>query len=566
MGETTMQKPVSLISKKAWFLIFRSITALLLVISGAYFLKPLAFNVTLLSLYSAFTLIFILYNLTSKYYSEEYVGSIVIIQLAGELLIEGLLVNEVGGNFSPFIIFFILTIISSAPFFHLAGSTVAATIAGILYASPIFFNLSSIYEGIIEPSGLAGMGISSDEAFYTVFLHLCLFYFFAFISGYFAERLFVTSRELTSVKLETEEILEQMRSGLLTINAEGKIVYFNQTAGLILGIEPVNARGRKLNEVLYEGMGELCRYIETGLKTGRTETRSEIKITRSERGKIPIGLSSSIIRDEKKNMRGVITLFQDLTEARKLNEKNQAADRMAAVGRMAAGIAHEIRNPLASISGSVEILKDELQLEGDNQKLLQLIIKESSRLNTILSDFLNFARINKTSSGACDLPVVIRDVVKLAEGHEQISGGINISFETHRPLIMTAGGEDQIKQVLWNLILNSAQAIGENGGNILITTEDYCIEGSPEMVKLIIADNGPGIPYDTKSRIFDPFFSTKADGTGLGLPIVARIVNCLGGRIDVESSPGSGSKISILLPRELPSDLQGAALQEAVLS
>ncbi|UCE67004.1 MAG: PAS domain-containing protein [Candidatus Zixiibacteriota bacterium] len=565
MDNRIIQKPVSIISKKPWFLAFRSVTAILLVIYGANFLKSSAFNITLLSLYTAFTLIYILYNFASRYYSEEYMGSIVIIILACELLIEGLLVNEVGGNFSPFILFFIMTIISSAPFFHLVGSIITSTIAGLLYALPIFFDLSNIYEGIIEPAGLAGMGISSDEAFYTVFLHLCLFYFFAFISGYFAERLFFTSRELTNIKLETEEILEQMRSGLMTVNAEGMIVYFNHTAGRLLNIDPEYARGKNIDEVLLSGLDEFKRYIVNGLRAGKAEARSELTIRHPRQGETPIGLSSSILRDNDKNLRGIIILFQDLTEAKRLNERIMAADRLAAVGQMAAGIAHEIRNPLASISGSVEVLRDELHLEGDNDRLLQLILKESSRLNTILSDFLNFARISKAPSGRCDLSAVINELKDLIKGDNGIAKNIKISFEVQRPVLMVVGVEDQIKQILWNLILNAAQALGNEGGTILIATED-CQVDSRYMVKLKVTDNGPGIPEDTRKRMFDPFFTTRIGGTGLGLPIVARIVDCLGGRIDVESSSGVGASFSVYLPREFAPKAQDDVLQEVVLS
>jgi two-component system sensor histidine kinase PilS (NtrC family) len=565
MDSRTIQKPVSIISKKPWFLAFRSVTAILLVTYGANFLKSSAFNTTLLALYAAFTLIYILYNVTSRYYSEEYMGSIVIIIIACELLIEGLLVNQVGGNFSPFILFFIITIITSAPFFHLVGSIITATIAGLLYSLPIFFDLSIIYEGIIEPTGLAGMGISSDEAFYTVFLHLCLFYFFAFISGYFAEKLFSTSRELTNIRLETEEILEQMRSGLMTVNAEGMIVYFNHTAGRLLDIDPKYARGKNIDDVLLGGLEEFKRYIVGGLRRERAETRSELTIRHPRKGETPIGLSLSILRGNNKILGGIIILFQDLTDAKKLNERIMAADRLAAVGQMAAGIAHEIRNPLASISGSVEVLKDELHLEGDNGRLLQLILKESSRLNIILSDFLNFARINKAPAGRCDLSAVINEVKDLIKGDSHIEENIKISFKVHRPVLMVVGGEDQIKQILWNLVLNAAQAIGDKEGTVIISTEDCRID-SQQMINLMITDNGPGIPDDTRKRIFDPFFTTRTGGTGLGLPIVARIVDCLGGNIEVESSSGIGTSFSVYLPRESTPKVQDDVLQEVTLS
>jgi two-component system sensor histidine kinase PilS (NtrC family) len=232
---------------------------------------------------------------------------------------------------------------------------------------------------------------------------------------------------------------------------------------------------------------------------------------------------------------------------------------------MAAGIAHEIRNPLASISGSVEVLRDELNLEGDNSRLLHLILKESSRLNTILSDFLNFARISKAPSGRCDLAAIINEVDDLIKSDNRIAENVKILFDVHKPVLMVVGGEDQIKQVLWNLILNAAQAMGDKGGEVIIATGD-CRVDSRHMVKLMVTDNGPGISEDTQKRMFDPFFTTRAGGTGLGLPIVARIVDCLGGSINVVSSPGAGAGFSVYLPQELVLNAQDDVLQEVAMS
>ena len=539
---------------------------LLLLGSGLIFLKPSEFSYSLLAIYGALGIVYFVYNVSARYYSQEFVRSIIIAQLIFELLIEGLLVNHVGGSFSPFILFFIISIVVAALYFRLQGSILVATAAGLLYSLPVFFDLSFIYEGLIEPPRLAGMGISSDEAFYTVFLHLCLFYFFSFLSGYLAQNLFVTTRELSRLRLETSEILEQMRSGLLTVDAEKRIVYFNKAAGDILGLDPQDVRGRHILDVFGKGYIEFQRRINTGLDLKRAEDRSEISIDHPEGGTIPLGLSLSIIKDDEEKLRGIIAVFQDLTEAKKLEERIRATDRLAAVGQLAAGIAHEIRNPLASISGSVEVLKDELNPDGDNLRLMQLILKESSRLNTILTDFLNFARINKRSADRCDLGIVIPEIVELAGGNSQISDSVEIMHNLHQPNIVVAGSEDQIKQILWNLILNSAQGMGQKGGVIWISTDDYCSDEGIQMIKLVVADDGPGIPAGVRDRIFDPFFSTKQTGTGLGLPIVVRLVDCLEGRIDLESSAEAGTKFSIYLPREHVKEKKPEILQEVTLS
>jgi len=548
MRSDRLEHTIGIVSKRYWFSILRLTINILLIGSAFVFLKPTSFSYTLLTIYAASGLIYYIYVFVAKEINEEYLSGILIIHIVCELIIEGLLVNHVGGNFSPFILFFIITIISSAPYFYLFGAITIATIAGLLYASPIFFDLSFIYDGLIESSKLAGMGISSDEAFYTVFLHLCIFYFFAFISGYLAQNMVVASRELSNIKLELNEILEQLRSGLISVDKDGNIVYFNKAGGKILGIEPGTVKGKSIYDVFPARLNEFKHQISQGLTSGILGRRVEIEVEYQEDIKIPIGLSFSIIKDDKKNLRGLITLFQDLTEIKKLSKQLRTNDRLAAVGQLAAGIAHEIRNPLASISGSVEVLKSELQLNGDNERLLELILKESSRLNTIIGDFLSFARVNKNINSQCDLISTVNDVLELSRSHELISDNVSIEFEFHQPGVIVAGGEDQIKQIVWNLIINSAQAFDNDGGEIRISASKYVSNHSGEMIRLIIADNGPGIPADLLTRILDPFFSTKKEGTGLGLPIVARIVNCIGGQFDIDNSSDAGTSVSVYLP------------------
>jgi two-component system sensor histidine kinase PilS (NtrC family) len=535
------------LGRRRWFVSLRLAIPALLIGSGVVFLRPIAFTYTLLFLYGSLSLLLLAYLVSFRKLSDNVIRAALIALIAGELMIEGLLVNHVGGNFSPFVIFFIITIVTASLLFRLIGSIVVATIAGLLYALPIFFDLSALYEGLVEPTRLAGLGMSSDEAFYTVFLHLCLFYFCAFISGYLAENLFWASRELKKIRFETNEILEQMHSGLLTIDVQGRIVYFNRAAGEILGVDHRIAREKTISELFHAGLNSFLERIDIALSSQRSELRTEIYIKHPEKGTLPLGISLSILADEGKP-RGIIAIFQDLTEAKKLEAHLRTSDRMAAIGRLAAGIAHEIRNPLASISGSVELLKDDLQLEGDDLRLLELILKESSRLNTILTDFLNFARVTRISSGRCDLASAISEVTVLAATHGQISPTIKILSSVHRSGLFISGSEDQIKQVLWNLLLNAAQAVDEKTGSIMISTDETTSPEGAGMVRLVVADNGLGIPENLMEKIFEPFYSTKTDGTGLGLPIVGRIVDCLGGKIELESTPDWRTRIVVYLP------------------
>jgi two-component system sensor histidine kinase PilS (NtrC family) len=567
MTDSMKDSQVFYVERNIWFLLGRLAMTLMICGSGVMFLKPSSFSYALLTLYGVSGTIYFVYHFSGRAHSRAFIREIVIANLIFELLVESLLVNHVGGSFSPFILFFILTIAVGAVYFRLPGSIIVATSAGLLYSMPVFFDLSFVYQELIEPPRLAGMGISSDEAFYTVFLHLCLFYFSSFISGYLVQRLFVTTRELSRLRFETGEILEQMRSGLLTVNSEMRIVHFNKAAGEILGVAAADARGKLISEVFDRNLREFERRIWAAIDQNRGEDRCELEIHHPERGgDVPIGLSLSIIRDEGDNIRGVIAVFQDLTEAKKLEERMRATDRMAAVGRLAAGIAHEIRNPLASISGSVEVLKDELKPHGENLGLMQLILKESSRLNTILTDFLNFARISRRRNDSCDLGVVIADVVRLAASNSEVGDSVDISYRLHRPVIMVSGGEDEIKQILWNLVLNSSQALEGTGGRIVITTEDFTVDEKAEMIKLVVSDSGPGVPEAMKEKIFDPFFSTRRDGTGLGLPIVMRLADSLGGRAELESSGNEGTRFAVYLPRRRFEEKKSEVFQEVTIN
>ena len=535
------------INRKNWFLALRFLIPALLIGSCLVFLPRMAFVYSLLIVYGLVSLAAFFYNALTRDYASFVVRGLVITLIAAELLIEGLLVNHVGGNFSPFMIFFIITIVTASVYFHFVGSIVVATLAGLVYSLPIFFNLSAVYEGLIEQTHLSGMGLSSDEAFYTVFLHLCLLYISAFISGYLTENLSRASHEISKIRLETNEILEQMRSGLMTIDPDGRIVYFNRAAGDILSIDHKLAKGRLIRNFFHAGLRDFLTRIEYAIESGKSEHRIELNIKHPIKGILPVGLSLTILNGDGGELRGIIAVFQDLTEAKKLDAHIRVSDRLAAVGQLAAGIAHEIRNPLASISGSVEVLKDDLKLEGDDLRLLELILKESSRLNTILTDFLNFARVGKAAESQCNLSSVILEVVALASAQQQETGLIRISHNIHKPNIKIWGSEDQLKQIIWNLLINAIQAMPAAGGEVFISTEDDTGE-SEGMVKLIVSDSGPGIPENIKEKIFEPFFSTKDNGTGLGLPIIARIVDCLDGRIEVDSSDVWNSIFTVSLP------------------
>jgi two-component system sensor histidine kinase PilS (NtrC family) len=477
---------------------------------------------------------------------------LIALQFACEIINELGIVYSTGNLYSRFSILFLLTIVSAAMVYRLVGTLLVASIVSIAYAGITWFNASALIPGtqIIE-SFKFGFIRGDDAIFYSTFLHILVFYLVAFIAGYMAEKLqskdlelYSASVELKKARLETGDILRHLNCGLITLDKFGNIVYFNRMAETILGLSEDGVSGANCRYLFSGRLAPLARNIINVLESEKRLSRSEFEIMNKDGNLVPLGLSTSILYDEEFNVRGVIAIFQDLTEAKRLEEKVRQADRLAAVGELSACIAHEIRNPLASISGSVQVLKEDLALDGDNEKLMSLILKESSRLNKILSDFLLYARVDRPQFRKVEIHRVISDVIELIRRHPSYSNEVQIELLSKNHITYISGDEDLLKQLLLNLAVNSCQAFDGKGG--LIQFEVKTLEETKgETVRLIVRDNGPGIPKELMDRIFLPFYSTKKNGTGLGLSIVSRLIEALGGTMEVVSNPGQATEFHI---------------------
>lgn len=549
-----------------WIMLSRIITYGFLFVASIVFSDSSEALYKILILYGILAIGFLLYLFFTKSHLNERVLKIIIgIQLIFEFGIESVLVNHVGGNFSPLIVLFLLSIVSATLVYGLLGTLLAATMAGLFYAAPIIYNFSEILPGILRSNQLTRMGFSSDEAFYTIFLHLCMFYLIAFISGYVAERQISATKQLRNIRLETDEILENMSSGMVTVDSAGKLTHFNKSAADILKVNQALARDETYKSIFLNKYPELYYKIELAMTTGYTEQRSEIVIT-VDGEKIPLGISTSILRGDDGEVRGVIAVFQNLVDAKLMEKRLRDADRMATIGQLSAGIAHEIRNPLASISGSVEVLKNSLDL-GDEQdkKLLELIIKESSRLNEILTEFLSFARIKSNPDVRTDIGPVIDEVLILMQSHPRNRQNIKIEYKQSADSVYGRGGPDMYKQLLWNLIINSFHAIGDKEGKIAIGCSRHIEKSGRIWAKLSVSDDGAGIPPNIRDKVFNPFFSSKTDGTGMGLAIVSRIVESLEGRIELDTGD-TGTTFEIYIPAEAYQTVMGQIDKSAEIS
>jgi two-component system, NtrC family, sensor histidine kinase PilS len=497
-------------------------------------------------IYSILTLAFaVSLGLEKKYSLKGLTYVLIGLQSLLEISIESGVIYATGNVNSPFSALFVLTIVSAALVYRMVGTLVVASLVSLAYAFIIWLGLTGPSGSEISMQALKTIFLTHESVFYAIFLHILIFYLTAFISGYLAERLNSQDQKLVDAslalkraRLETDDILRHLNSGLLTIDSGGYIIYFNRAAERILGYSEEKVRGMLCREVFAERMPDLADYLMSGITSRVTYPRKELDIVNDKQEVMPLGLSSSILTEESGSLRGVIAIFSDLTEAKRMENKVRATDRLAAVGELSASIAHEIRNPLAAISGSVEVLNSELQLSNENARLMELIVRESHRLNIILSDFLAFSRISRPGYNKVELCHLVGDVRELLRLHENTPDNIEVNFESDESIVYVIGDEDHIKQMLVNLALNSCEAFEGRPGKLSFGINSNESQGT---VDLYVRDNGPGIEIAIIDNIFTPFFSTKKQGTGLGLAIVHRICEALKLRLHVDSHPGEGT-------------------------
>jgi len=542
-----------------WLLSLRLVIYVLLLGIVVFFLKSPEFLLIPFLLYSCLTLTFLLLILLVRGSSPPpFLDLVIAFQIILEIYIEAGVIHITGGAASQLSILLLVTIVSVSLIYHLAGTVLVATLASFAYAYTVL-----LARGEFPPSlsyeAIGDLGSVSEVTFYQVILYIFTFYLVAYVSGYLAqklkrkgEELFSKALEINRMRMETGDILQHMRSGLVTIDNSGRIIYFNKTAEDILGYKGEDIKGQGFLDVFKKRMPEFVEKLQQTLKTERMDSRSEIFITSLSGKKIPLGLSTSILGDKKTGKRGVIAVFADITEVKRMEQQIRLKDRLAAVGELSAGIAHEIRNPLASISGSVDVLKEVLSLSDENEKLMGLILKETGRLNQILTEFLQYAKIGESSLGKVELVSLVEEVIELVRKHKSYRPGIEIKKELKQAPLYVFGEENQIKQLLLNLLVNALEAMEEKGERITISNhslnqieglyfEEETDEESEEWTPLAIHDDGKGMTEEQKERLFWPFYSSKKEGTGLGLAIVQRLVNSLKGRIEFMSESGKGS-------------------------
>jgi signal transduction histidine kinase len=349
-----------------------------------------------------------------------------------------------------------------------------------------------------------------------------------------------------------KDMVWNLRNGVVAITRDGRVAVMNEIAYRVLGLEPRGHDiGRHFTEVLKD-VPDVSRIVAGAFELSHLPNRAELRLKHT--GKV-IGYTLSHVKDARGRDVGATLFFKDLTRVEQLEERERLRDRLAALGEMAAAIAHEVKNPLAGIEVMAGLLKRQLTELPDAQTVLADIIKEAKMANVIVQEVLAFVRPIRLQVEDIAVADVIRDAITMAESHASLKGQVAVKVDVPEALRPIQGDPHQLRQIFTNLLTNAFEAMG-GIGTIEITA--IAIEGDDDpgatehatgpMIQLTVSDNGPGIPPEVMDRIFGPFFTTKPQGSGLGLAIVRKIVDAHDGRIDVGERAGGGTVFRVWLP------------------
>lgn len=502
-----------------------------------------------------FFLIGLIYALTISYAVTlrfvEHHRWLIDLQLAGDALIVTAFIYFTGGITSYFTSLYVLPIMAASTVQFRRGGLMVATLSTVLFGGLVMAQFFSAM-GLLNTRWFADQRVvlpPRSAAQYTVALNVFGFFAVALLSGSLANslrsagaQLQQASTEIADLQALNQHVIDSLPSGLATADPAHRIQTFNRGAELITGVPARLAIGRRLNDVL-QLPSDVLESIKADVAAKGTR-RHELKYrTPDGRGDLEIGLTATHLMTPS-GRAGFLFTFQNVTSIKKLERDAAMQQRLAAVGEMAAGIAHEIRNPLASISGSIQILRQELPLSAEQAQLMDIVLRESERLNTTIRSFLAYARPQRFQIARFDVRRALNDTALLLRNSAEVTAGHEILVDAPATELWYEADEGQIKQIVWNLATNGLRAMPDGGRLHLIAA----VDGASDGVVLSVRDEGVGIPPEELDGLFQPFHGSFAKGSGLGLAIVHRIVTDYSGEIRVSSHPGAGTTVAVHLP------------------
>ena len=465
-----------------------------------------------------------------------------------------------GGIVSYLPVLYFISVIGSSILLDKRAGYYAASVSSGAYAALVYLDFKHLlplrYKVFFSP-----YLPEWEDVITTISTNVLGMFVVAYLAGYLAEKTAIMEKELEEKGIDLDRlenlnrlIVDNIPTGIMTLDGESRITSFNRAASSITGYS--------LKDVYYRGVDAVSPEFLKGTKVPPYEAaRTEINIRKKNGSEVCIGFTVS--SGQGGEMASII-IFQDLTVLKAMEEQIRRDDRLRALGDLSASLAHEIRNPLASLSGSVQVLNKGSGVKGEKRHLMEIVLRECERLNSLITDFLLFARpATKEKPERIDIAELIRETIKVFTNSPQAKG-IDIEDRLTGSLFVE-GDRRQMSQVFWNLFLNAADAM-KNGGKLTVGSAPKGPAGlfsKPDMekmgprqkdrfVEIMVSDTGEGIEQTNLSKVFDPFFSTKASGTGLGLAIVHRIIESHRGKIYISSVRGKGTTFKIIVPLSPP--------------
>jgi two-component system, NtrC family, sensor histidine kinase PilS len=457
-----------------------------------------------------------------------------------------------GGVESLFVILYMVPIVAASTVQFRRGGLQLAGLSTILFFGVVVTQYLSVNGYLDVPfTDLVATDLPPvNVAQYTVALNAFGFFAVALLSGSLAERarrgeaqLEQATEEIADLQAFNQYVFDNLVSGLATADADNRLLTFNRSAMLITGRDGALPIGEPASDTL-----QLPPAFASSLSQDLARVRSkrnDYMFKQSSGRVIELGLSVAAL-PLPDGSRGYLYTFQDVTDVKRFEQNARLQQRLAAVGEMAAGIAHEIRNPLASMSGSMQMLKEELPLSADQAQLMDIVLKESERLNQTIKSFLAYARPQRFSLQKLDLRPIAQETALLLRNSTEVEDQHDIQVKQADDAVLVEADESQIRQIIWNLATNGLRAM-PNGGTLCLSAV-HEVTAAGRVAVLLVEDEGVGIPPEDVDSIFQPFRGSFGKGTGLGLAIVHRIVTDYGGQIDVRPRPAGGTVFRVSFP------------------
>lgn len=532
-----------------WLIVGRLIAAVLFLLAAAIWTREGMSTLSRVAFRGALPIFITVVGLSVVYVIALRFFPRLHLQSSGQLFIDVLIVTwlvwATGDISSPYAAAYILVISAASIFLGPRGALI--TSVGCVLAFTVITLATA--SGWIPPFAHDPDNALTAKAVQAIGINDIAFLVVGLLAAQLAQRqarsdvqLIEATQTLATLRALHERIVESIRSGVVTTDLKGRIYTFNAAAEEITGYKALDMRGKEAS-VLFGELKDRIAQSMSAAQAAEPSPRFEAYCLTADGLRLRLGFSIFPLFAETGETTGLVITFQDLTEVRALEEAARRQDRLAAVGRVAAGIAHEIRNPLASMRGSIQVLRSDLDGDSSQAQLMEIILRESDRLNQIIADFLTYARPRNTQLALIDLREPLRETFTLLRHSPEIRDGHQLEEVLPEEPVMVSADASQLKQVFWNLSRNALQAMPDGG---TLRAEMQRAAGS--RVRITFTDTGRGMTPEQVEHLFEPFSSSTTGGTGLGLSIVYQIVRDHGGTINVRSREGQGTTITIELP------------------